>query len=410
MEELKRLLAELAKTFEEYKSTNDARLKEVESKGKADPLLDEKLAKMDEKMAALSAEKKKLEESLSLLEAKENRPGKPDSGDQLQAEHKEAFMNWARKGNDAMLQDLARKGTSINVTTGSEGEYAVPTQISTQIYSLLTQNAPMRGVCRVIQVGTEDYSELVNTHGATSGWVGETDARTNTNAPELAVLTPYFGEIYAMPKATQKSLDDIFFNVEGFLSEEVARDFAEKENAAFVSGDGTKKPKGILAYTTAATADKSRAFGTLEYVKTGAAAAFGDTTPQDVLMDLVYKLKAGHRMKARWMLAGATLATIRKWKDKDDNYLWQPGMVLGEPDKILGYPVTENDDWDLVGANKYPIAFGDFWAAYTIVDRIGIRMLRDPYTAKPYVQFYTTKRVGGFLKDSEAIKLVKCSA
>ena len=401
MEELKRLLTALQKAFEDYKAANDARIEEVKKGGSG--------AEFETKLSRLEEEIKRIEKEKSELEAKMNRPGAfGKEGNEAAESHKAAFGSWVRKGIDGGLADLESK--ALNLGSDADGGYAIPEVMSTQIYSLLQHAVPMRGVCRIIPVGNDEYRELVSLHGANSGWVGETDARPTTDAPKLAEVAPFMGELYANPEATQKSLDDIFFNVESWLSEELANTFAIAENSAFTVGDGIKKPKGLLAYPTATTTDGTRPFGTIQYHKTGVAANFPATNPSDLLVDVIHSLKSGHRTGARWMLSGLTLANIRKWKDSEGNYLWQPGLQAGQPSLVLGYPVTENEDMPALGANAFCLAFGNFQKAYTIVDRIGVRMLRDPFTHKPYVSFYTTKRVGGFLKDSESVKLVKCEA
>ena len=209
-------------------------------------------------------------------------------------------------------------------------------------------------------------------------------------------------------------LDDVFFNAEQFIIDELTKQFAIDEGTAFTTGNGTKKPKGFLAYTQAATADGTRAFGSLQYLPTGVSGAFktrtDDVNPNDDLIDLIYCMKAPLRAGAFFMTAGRSLAVVRKWKDKDGNYIWQPAIQMGQPSMLNGYPVVENEDMPAIGSGTTPIAFGNFKRGYTIVDRIGIRTLRDPFTVKPKISFYMTKRVGGMLVDSEAIKLLKLSA
>lgn len=398
MEELKGILEALARAFEEYKGANDARIAEMKKGGDA--------GEIEAKLARLEKEIKRLDDEKSALEAKMNRPPAPGATAASDAEYRKAFEGFVRKGK--VSQELESKGMSAG--SDADGGYAVPEELNREIYSLLTAATPMRGICRVISVSTPDYKEIVNKHGAASGWVGETDDRPEMGTPKLDLVTPFMGEIYANPTATQTVLDDAFFNVEQFLAAEVSQVFAEQENKAYTSGDGTKKPKGFLAYPSAAIGDAARAFGTLQFLATGNAAGFPAANPGDLLIDLIHSLKQGHRANARFVMANLTLAAIRKWKDSEGNYLWQPGLQIGVPSMLLGYPVTENEDMPSVGANALAVAFGDFARGYTIVDRIGVRMLRDPYTNKPYVGFYTTKRVGGFLKDSEAIKLLKCAA
>lgn len=404
MGELTQVIDDLGRTFEEFKKTNDQRLQEIEKKGASDPILDEKLAKLNERMAALDEIKSRIDG----METKINRPGNagfPSEKDKIKAEHKEAFRNFVRKGNEVGLKDLEMK--AVNIGTPGEGGYAVPEEIDRMVYDLLVDISPMRSICNRVQVGTSDWKKLVNTRGTASGWVGEATARTETATSGLAEVAPPMGEIYANPAATQWSLDDMFFDVEQWISNEVSVEFAKEEGLAFISGNGTNKPKGILAYTSAATADSARAFGTIEHLATGVAGGWAASNPSDVLITLVYKLKAGLRRNARFVTNKALLAEIRAFKDGQGQYLWQPGLQQGQPSMLLGYPVVEAEDMPAKATDSKSLAFGDFRAGYTIVDRVGLRTLRDPFTNKPYVHFYTTKRLGGAIIDSEAIKVLK---
>jgi HK97 family phage major capsid protein len=260
----------------------------------------------------------------------------------------------------------------------------------------------------VATVSTSDYKRLIDIRGTASGWVGETAARTATNTPQLAERAAFMGEIYANPQVTQQSLDDLFFDVDGWLAGSVSTEFAKQEGVAFTTGDGVNKPKGFLNYTTAATADGARADAVLEHIPTGIAGDFAASNKGDVLLTTVYKLKAGHRAGAVWMTNKALLGEIRAFKESTTNaYIWQPGLVAGQPSTLLGYPVYESEDMPAKAANALAIAFGNFRAGYCVVDRVGVSTLRDPFTNKPYVGFYTTKRVGGMLLDSEAIKVVR---
>ena len=340
------------------------------------------------------------------IEARMNRQqlgGISDGTQPVNKEYTEAFNSFARGGNiQAALQ------------TGSDpdGGYAVPVEIDQQLIKLAGNDVPMRRVANVVPVSTPNYTKLVDKKGAASGWVGETEARPATDTPQLAALTPFMGELYANPAVTQNMLDDAMFDVGGWLAESCNEKFAEDENTAFTGGDGILKAKGFLAYSTAETADASRAFGTLQFVKSGDASGFvaasATVSPADCLVDLIYSLKAAYRANAVFMMSSSTLAKVRKFKDAVDGMpIWQPSLIAGQPSTLMGYAVIENEDMPAVGANAFPIAFGNFKRGYTIVDRIGTRVLRDPYTNKPYVHFYTTKRVGGFLSDSNAIKLLK---
>jgi len=402
VKQLTEVCEKLGAAFEEYKKANDARFEELKKGGQG--------GELETKLSRIEADVKRLEEEKSALEAKMNRPGLAGApgGDPAKAEYRKAFEGFVRKGSETGLAELQTK--AVQVAVEGDGGYAVPEELSRSIYELEGPTAPMRQVCTVMAVGTEEFRQLVDLGGANSGWVGETDARPDTNTPKLGEVTPIFGELYAQPKATQKSLDDIFFNVENWLTTSVAKEFAKQENSAFTKGDGTKKPKGLLAFPTAATADDTRPFGTIQFLKTGVADKFPATEPSDLLIDVIHSIKPGYRAGARWMMNGLTLAQIRKWKDKEGNYLWQPGLQAGVPSVILGYGYIENEDMPGIGANALCLAFGNYTEAYWIMDRVGIRMLRDPYTEKPYVKFYTTKRVGGMLMNSEAVKFVKCEA
>lgn len=401
-DEIRELIEQQGKAFEEFRKSNDERLAALE-KGEARSELEEKTDRINDELGRLSA-------AVDELAKKANRPGAPGAeGDEaLQAEHKSAWIKWVRKGDDAGLADIERK--AMNVGTPADGGYAVPIQQDRDIMRLLTDLSPMRQVCRVMTVGTEDYRKLVNLGGTASGWVGETDARPATAGPTLAQLKPSFGELYANPEVTQKALDDIFFNVEGELSQDISESFAVLEGKAFLSGTGTNQPVGLLTAKTSADGDAARAFGTIQHIVTGVADNFPASDPADVLIDLIYSMKAGYRTGARFMLASTTLAAIRKWKDKDGNYIWQPSIQDGQPGSIFGYGYVTNEDMPAVGAGAIPVVFANFPQAYVIFDRIGIRQLRDPYTNKPFVGFYTTKRVGSMIANTQAVKFLKCAA
>lgn len=385
----------LGKKFDEFKEKNDKRIDGLEAeKGKLSGQVDT----LNEKLSELDELKSGLEKELLALK-------RPDgTGSKAASEHKTAFMQFVRKGIDTGLGELQAKALQIGVE--SDGGYAVPEELDRSIIELLRDTSPMRQVCNQITVGTPDYKRLVNLGGTGSGWVGETSERPATNTPTLGQISAFMGEIYANPQATQTSLDDLFFNAEGWLNDEVAREFSEKEGNAFLLGDGINKPKGLLAYTLDVKNDAERAFGVLQKLNTGTA---GEITG-DNLIDLIHALKAGYRANGTWMMGNLTVAYMRKLKDSEGNYLWRPGLEAGAPSVLLGYGITENEDMPDVAADANAIAFGDFKRAYTIVDRIGTRVLRDPYTNKPYVGFYTTKRVGGMLVDSQAVKVLTLSA
>jgi HK97 family phage major capsid protein len=243
------------------------------------------------------------------------------------------------------------------------------------------------------------------TTGPAVGWVGETDARPQTSSPVLDELSFPAMELYAMPAATAVLLEDSAVNLDQWIAQEVEQVFATQEGTAFVSGDGSNKPKGFLSYTT--VADASWSWGNIGYIASGAAGAFPSSNPSDVLIDFIYAVKAPYRQNANFVMNRKTQATVRKFKDSTGNYIWQPPAVAGGRASLMGFPVIESEDMPDIAANALSIAFGDFGSGYLVVDRAGVSVLRDPYTAKPYVLFYTTKRVGGGVQNFEAIKLMK---
>lgn len=394
-------------------ATKSLREKVDALESKYDGVTNDEIKKLETAVAEITADRQKAEQTVSELKAKldelevaSNRPGgQKGVGDKAVAEHKAAFEQFMRKGEEDGLSDLEAKAMSIG--TDADGGYAIPEELDRDISKLLVDLSPMRGLARVITVSGENYKKLFNTGGTGSGWVGETAARPETNTPTLTELTPSMGEIYANPAATQRSLDDVMFDVEAFLSAEVQEEFAVQEGAAFISGNGTNKPIGILAGATAATADASRAFGTIEHVATGVSGDFAASDKGDIMYDLIYKMKSGHRGSASWVMNSTTTAQVRKLKDGQGNYLWQPSFQAGQPATLAGYGVTTDENMPDIAADSLSIMFGNYRAAYYIVDRMGTRVLRDPFTNKPYVHFYTTKRVGGMLADSEAVKVVK---
>ena len=393
VEALAKSVEDFRATDRDYKSRTEAEIREAREKASA-------------AIDAAEAAKKAAEDAIK--RAARSTVGASGEIDPDKAEHKKAFNSFLRKGIETGLADLERK--AVNVTTAGDGGFALPEQIESVIAQRLLDISPVRSVANVVSVSTSDYKQLVDTRGMASGWVGEAGARTATNTPTFYEAAALMGEIYANPQAKQQSIDDLMFNVETWIAASIADEFAFREGAAFVSGDGTNKPKGFLNYATAATADSSRAWGTLEHVATGVSADFAASNKGDKLVELVYKLKAGHRANAVWMTNKAILAEIRAFKESTTNaYLWQPGLAAGQPSTLLGYNVVEAEDMPAKAANSLSIAFGDFRAGYTVVDRVGIRSLRDPYSNKPYVGFYVTKRVGGMVVNSEAIKVLKFS-
>lgn len=406
MTEVEVKLDAINRAFEEFKSKQDTVLADEIKRGTADVV-------RKNEVDAINAEITKLSDELKALEAKSNRPGAGADGlNDDEAEHKSAYNDWMRKGvGESELAALEAKAFATTTNGGADGGYAVPKVIDQAIVKKLVDLSPVRQVATVVAIGTSNYKRLADIGGTSSGWVGETAARNATNTPQLAEISPTMGELYANPQATQVMLDDVQFDAESWLAASVAEEFARAEGAAFISGDGTNKPTGFLAGTPVATADAGRAWGVLQFVASGQAAALpAANTYADKYIEIVHSLKAGYRQGAVWMCNKTMLGELRKVKTSDNAYLWQPSVQAGTPATFLGYGVVEAEDMPAVGANAFPLAFGNFGTGYLIVDRMGVRTLRDPYTNKPYVGFYTTKRVGGVVQNSEAIKLLKVAA
>jgi HK97 family phage major capsid protein len=317
---------------------------------------------------------------------------------------REAFVDgYLRRGSEIELK-------SFTGATPGDGGYAVPREIDAQIDRTLTAISPIRRIANVVRVGSAGYRKLVTTGGTPSGWASETGARNETATPTFREIAPAMGELFANPAASQAMLDDAAFDVENWLGQEIATEFARAEGAAFISGDGVNKPKGFLTGTITNEADGVRAFGTVQYLASGAAGAFPAASPQDRLIDLIQALRTPYRQGAAFVMNSATLARIRKFKTSDGAFLWQPAMASGQPDTLLGYPVVEAEDMPDIAADAYAIAFGNFRAGYLIAERQETAILRDPFTHKPFVHFYATKRIGGAVMNSEAIKLMRFSA
>ena len=299
---------------------------------------------------------------------------------------------------------------SVSGASDAAGGYAVPRQIDAAIDRALVAISPIRAIANVVKVGSAGYRKLVTTGGTPSGWVAETAARPETATPTFREFVPPSGELYANPAVSQAMLDDAMFDLEGYLAGEIATEFARAEGAAFVNGNGTNRPKGFLTYTTTNESDAVRAWGSLQYVASGAAGAFAASNPQDRLVDLVQALRAPYRQGAVFAMNSATASVIRKFKTTDGAFLWQAALSEGRANTLLGYPVVECEDMPDIGANSLSIAFGNFRAGYLVAERTETSILRDPFSNKPFVHFYAVKRIGGGVANSEAIKLMKFAA
>ncbi len=390
------------RAFESFKQANDERLKAIERKG-GDVLLEEKVERIDR---AFNEHKASVERSA----LNGRRPGLGADAAPV-SEHKSAWGSYLRRGDESALANFEAKALSAG--SNPDGGYVAPPELDRLIESRLAQVSPMRGIASVRTTGALVFKKPISLTAAGTGWVAETGDRTQTTTPTLALLEFPTAELYANLAATQTLLDDSFVNLEEWIAGEVEEAFAGQERAAFVSGDGTialapqNKPKGFLAYELIAEA--SHVWGKIGYVATGAAGAFNATDPVDKLIDLIYTPKAQFRQNGRFVMNRKTVSAVRKLKDADGHYIWHPSES-GGASTLLGYPITEIEDMPDIAANAYAMAFGDFARGYLIVDRAGVRMLRDPYSAKPYVLFYVTKRVAGGVQNFDAIKALKFAA
>ena len=309
-----------------------------------------------------------------------------------------------RGGNETGLRALERKAVSASGDAG----FTVPVEIEAEVMRRLTSLSPIRAIAGERQVSSSTFKKPVTSAGPQTGWVAETAARTMTTEPTLSELQFDTMELYAMPAATSALLDDTAVDIDQWLADEIETAFAEQESKAFVVGTGIGQPKGFTQYTT--VAESAWTWGSLGFVNTGVAGGFAATDPADGLVDLIYTLKAGYRQNAHFVMSRATQAAVRKMKDDNGQYIWAPPSIPGAKSSIYNFAVVESEDMPEIASGSLSIAFGDFKRGYLVVDRQGIHILRDPYSSKPYVLFYTTKRVGGGVQDFDAIKILKFAA
>jgi HK97 family phage major capsid protein len=392
------VIDEMHRVFGAFRETNDERLTQIERRLSSDVVTEEKLTRID---AALDDTRKRMDRML----VEKSRP--PLAGEEreepMSREHKAAFRSYMRTGEAAGLKGMEEKALSAG--SGPDGGYLVPVPAEREILRRMANISPIRALASVREISTATYKKAFCPVGPASGWVAETDARPQTNSQQIADLTFPAMELYAMPAATQTLLDDAVVDIEQWIAEEVDVVFAEQEGAAFINGNGVGKPTGLLGYTKSTVA--AWGWGKTAYVPTGVAGGFAATNPSDVLVDLVYTLRSAYRQNARFLMNRKTQAMIRKFKASTGEYLWAPPATLGASATLMNFPVVEAEDMPDVGVDSFSVACADFSRCYLIVDRVGIRVLRDPYSSKPYVLFYTTKRVGGGIQDFDAIKLLK---
>jgi len=345
------------------------------------------------------------EERLTMLDRKSFTAGRPalSTAVDLDVPHKKAFSAYLRSGDDDGLRGLVLEGKALNTQVNADGGFLVDPETSDRIRGVLKATSSLRSISNVVNVEATSFDVLVDHTDLGSGWATETAALAETGTPQIDRISIPLHELAAMPKASQRLLDDSAFDVEGWLAERIADRFARAEAQAFVAGDGVDKPKGFLTHTT--VDNGVWAWGSLGYVPTGAAGDFAATNASDSIIDLVYALNAG--ANATFVMNSKTAGAVRKMKDADGRFLWSDGLAAGEPARLMGYQVLIAEDMPDIGANAYAIAFGDFRSGYTVAERPDMRVLRDPFSAKPHVLFYASKRVGGDVSDFAAIKLLK---
>lgn len=391
--EITERVASLGNAWEQFKQVNDSRLREIERKGNADPLYNEHLENIS---AALDNYKRRLDQVETAYARPEVGADGFKSDAPVKSEYGKAFRNYLRKGMDAGLEALQTKALSVG--SDPDGGYLVTPTMSNNIVTAVFETSPMRQVASVETIST-DSLELIDDHDqAAAGWTSETATISESSTPTLAKRNIPTHQLYAQPKATQKLVDDSAIDIESWLSNKIADIFSRKENTAFISGNGVGQPRGILTYAAGTN------WGQIQQVNSGTSA----TVTADSIINLFYSLKDAYTKRASFFMNRTTVQAVRLLKQTTtNNYLWQPGLATGAPDTLMGVPVYMAADMPVAAANSLSIAVADFKAAYQIVDRKGITILRDPFTEKPFVKFYATKRVGGDVVNFEAIKLMK---
>ena len=386
----------LGNSWEQFKQVNEQRLRDIERKGSADPLYMENLNNLS---ASIDNQKKRID----AMETAASRPNKESGSKQLahtfESEYKTAFTTYLRKGMDAGLENFQSKALSVG--SDSDGGYLVTPTISNRIITIIRESSPMRSLASIETISTDSLEILEDKDEAASGWTSETGSVSDTTTPQVGKRTIPVHEMYAQPKATQKLVDDSAIDIESWIATKVSEVFSRKEATAFITGNGVGQPRGILTYAAGTS------WGQIEQVNSGSAGA----VTADGLIKVFYALKEAHAQRATFLMNRSVVQAVRLLKEATTNqYLWQPGLAAGAPDTLMGVPVRQASDMPVAASGSLSVAVGDFTSAYQIVDRIGIRILRDPFTDKPFVKFYTTKRVGGDVINPEAYVLGKIAS
>jgi HK97 family phage major capsid protein len=355
----------------------------------------------------MNAKLQKQEERITMLNTKTNTFARPALSTEIdgQAPHKLALKTYLQCGDDDGLRGLEFEGKAMNTAVNAEGGYLVDPQTSEMIQSVLRSSSSLRSVANVVQVEASSFDVLIDSADTGAGWADEVASTAETDTPQIERISIALHELSALPKASQRLLDDSAFDIEGWLAGRIADKFARAEADSFVNGDGSGKPTGMLSHPT--VDNDSWTWGNLGYVATGTDGDFDPANASDSIVDLVYSLGAQYRANATFVMNSKTAGAVRKMKDADGRFLWSDGLAAGEPARLMGYPVLIAEDMPDIATDAMAIAFGDFGSGYTIAERPDLRVLRDPFSAKPHVLFYATKRVGGDVTDFGAIKLMK---
>lgn len=426
--EIKSLFEEQAKTLEEFRAANDKLEADIKKMGSADALQTEKVeklnARLDELQGKIAARVDEVEKRMNRLRVGGN--GGPALDEEVKSAgvmarmlglpqmevdeyrgYKSAWEASLRRGQRMTADEVK----ALSVGSDPDGGYLVPADVSGRIITMVYETSPMRQLASVDTIGTDRLQGPVDTGEFSAGWVSESQPRPATATSKVGQWEIRVHEMYAYPETTQMLLDDGAFDAEGWISRKVAEKFTRTENTAFFMGDGDGKPRGILNYPRSTAADGARAASTYQYIASGTNGSLGTAAAaSDKLIDLVYAIKAAYRANASWCMSRGLVAAVRKIKDGQGNYAWQPSLQALQAGTLLGFPIVEAEDMPDLASNGAVIGFGDFRASYQIVDRIGIRTLRDPYSNKPYVGFYTTRRVGGGALNFESVKFLQASA
>lgn len=420
--EVKEAVSALNKVFDDFKKKNDERLTQIERK-REDVVTKEEVERINKAIdEAVDKVAKEMKKRTDELEAKANRlalAGAAGDGETKAVEAwakligRKATCDEAREYKtalDAQLRNPEQKAVTLQVGVDPAGGYFVTPDTSGRMVKKIYESSPMRQLANVVTIGTDALEGPIDNGEADAQWVGEKQTRVQTDAPQVGMWRIPVHEIYAYPMVTQKLLDDASVDIEAWLSGKASDKFARKEATAFVAGSGELQPEGLLMRTPVTTGDATRAWNLFQYFPTGAAGAFASSNPADVLIDVIQGLKAGYRGNARWFMSRGTVGAVRKLKDGQGNYLWQPGATAGQPSTLFNFPVVEGEDMPAIGANAFAMAFGDFGEAYTIVDRLTASVIRDNITRPGFVKFLFRRRVGGGVINGEAVKFLKFAA